>query len=173
MDIDETVIPFSADLIPEHAPKCRCSICTNKTAQLDELSNIDKTLAGNIDDDAIFQIQAKYYNEKVKKPLEKHGIKAPEITAKDCKKHFTTHTINPKRMLANDIKVIDSVQKFLVSSGLVKKNMITNEVKVNIPVLKQWSGLSRNKLDLLRYYKNEYPDESKSASSHGKIFNEI
>jgi len=173
MDIDETIIPFSDDLIPEHSKICKCTICTNKTAQLDELQHIDQTLAGNIDDDAIFQIQSKYYNEKVKKPLEQHGIKVPDITAKDCKKHFTRHTINPKRMIANDIKVIDSVQKFLVQNGLIKKNMITNQVNVNIPVLKQWSGLSRNKLDLLRYYKTEYPNENKNKRQQGKSFNQI
>lgn len=173
MDIDESIIPFSDDLIPEHSKICKCTICTNKNAQLDELANIDRTLAGHIHDDAIFQIQSKYYNEKVKKPLEQHGIKVPDITPKDCKKHFTKHTINPKRMLANDIKIIDSVQKFLVQNGLVKKNLITNQVNVNIPVLKQWSGLSRNKLDLLRYYKNEYPEEQNNKQHKGKIFNEI
>jgi hypothetical protein len=63
---------------------------------------------------------------------------------------------------------LDSAQRFLQSNGILNKNRGSGKLNLNLSFLKQWNVLSRNKLDLLRYYRQEYlREESEEQSSSG------
>ena len=59
-------------------------------------------------------------------------------------------------MLKNDIHFINNAQQFLQKNGVLNKNRRDGKLKMNMQFLKQWNILSRNKLDLLRYYRQEF-----------------
>ena len=146
----------------------------NKHVDLDELAEIDRELAGEVDDQTIFRLQAEYYNEKIRKPLLRHGEKCDRLTARDCEKHFKKHSVNPKRMLANDIKTIDALQSFLASRQMMKTNLCTGKSKVNFDVLKHWSLLCKQKLDLLRFYHSDFETrKEKRQKTDQHSFNDI
>ncbi len=153
-----------------------CYLCTHSNGGLtsggmkEQLDKIDSELCGKVEDEAIFALQAEWYKEHVYSPLKRHepDSTVPLITASDCKRHYMYHSINPKRLLCNDIKFLDNAQRFLQSNGILNKNRGTGKFSIDLSFLKQWNILSRNKLDLLRYFSSTYVvEEAGSGSSAG------
>jgi len=154
----------------------KCILCTHSNGALNsggmkaQLDRIDSELCGRVEDAAIFDLQAQWYKEHIYDPLRRHepDTHVPLITAEDCRQHYVLHAVNPRRMLKNDIQFLDSAQRFLQSNGILNKNRSSGKLNLNLSFLKQWNVLSRNKLDLLRYYRQEYlRDESEEQTSSG------
>ena len=153
-----------------------CILCTHSNGALNgggmklQLDRIDHELCGKVDDDAIFRLQAQWYKEHIFEPLRRHepDTYVHPLSADDCRRHYTYHSVNPKRMLKNDIQFLDNAQRFLQKSGILNKNRGTGKLNMNLSFLKQWNILSSNKLDLLRYYRQEYlRDEDVEGTSTG------
>lgn len=151
----------------ENAPET-CVLCTtsNNDARgctiIEELEKIDERLIGKVTDRAIFNLMAEWYNEKIKGPLIKYDPNAEvvDITPEICKMHFTHHTLNPKRIVKEDILFLNKAQEFLKANGVLKQNMSSGAYSVNTNYIKQWNILSKTKLDLMRYYKHEFSKET-------------
>ena len=154
---------FSTTNTPE-----TCVLCTtsNNDQQgstiIEELEKIDARLIGKVSDKAIFSLMAEWYEEKIRKPQCKYSPDTPvfQLTPEVCKRHFTFHAVNPKRILKNDIMFLNNAQTFLKENGVLKQNMSSGEYSVNSNYIKQWNILSKTKLDLLRYYKQEFSKET-------------
>jgi hypothetical protein len=144
-----------------------CVLCTSSNNDerghsiIEELKKIDDRLIGKVSDRAIFCLMAQWYDEKVKQPQLRYdnNAKVLEITPEICKKHFTHHDLNPKRIVKDDIQFINSAQTFLRENGVLKQNMSSGAYSINSNYIKQWNILSKTKLDLLRYYKNEFNND--------------
>ena len=151
----------------ENAPET-CVLCTtsNNDARgctiIEELEKIDERLIGKVTDRAIFNLMSEWYNEKIKGPLIKYDPNAEvvDITPEICKMHFTHHTLNPKRIVKEDILFLNKAQEFLKANGVLKQNMSSGAYSVNTNYIKQWNILSKTKLDLMRYYKHEFSKET-------------
>ena len=145
-----------------HTATVRCTV--GMKLQLDR---IDAELCGKVEDEAIFELQAQWYREHIFEPLRRHepDTYVPELTADDCRRHYTLHSVNPRRMLKNDIQFLDNAQRFLQKNGILNKNRSSGKLNMNMSFLKQWNVLSRNKLDLLRYYRQEYAREEEAEVS--------
>ena len=165
---------FEAQGKPD-APRGPCYLCTHSNAGLNsggmkaQLDKIDAELCGRIEDEAIFALQAEWYKEHVYLPLVRHEPESnpPIIDAEACKRHYTFHSVNPRRMLKNDIQFLDNAQRFLQKNGILNKNRASGKLNMNLSFLKQWNILSRNKLDLLRYYRQEYLREEDNEAGGG------
>ena len=159
----------------ENSPES-CILCTSSNNDergrsiVEELEKIDKRFIGKISDRAIFQLMADWYTEKVKNPLLKFDPNSQvlDLTPEFCKRHFTFHSMNPKRIVKEDILFLNNAQEFLKSNGVLKQNMTSGALSINNSYIKQWNILSKTKLDLLRYYKNEFSnDELEDGNSNG------
>jgi hypothetical protein len=168
-NLDDTIdgeepADFTEALFDERNAGYRCVLCTQSNATADgtgmrqQMDRIDHDLCGKVEDSAIFELQAEYYHEHIYKPLQRHEPEreVPRITADDCRRHYIYHCVNPRRMLKNDIHFINNAQQFLQKNGVLNKNRRDGKLKMNMQFLKQWNILSRNKLDLLRYYRQEF-----------------
>ena len=152
-----------------------CILCTHSNGALNgggmklQLDRIDAELCGKVEDEAIFALQAQWYMEHIYEPLLRHepDTFVPSLSADDCRRHYTLHSVNPRRMLKNDIQFLDNAQRFLQKNGILNKNRASGKLNMNLSFLKQWNILSRNKLDLLRYYRQEYlrDDEAEGTST--------
>jgi hypothetical protein len=179
MTYEEEPADFTEALFDKnnHRPEPgKCILCTHSNGALNgggmkaQLDRIDSELCGRVEDAAIFDLQAQWYKEHIYDPLRRHepDTHVPSITAEDCRQHYVLHAVNPRRMLKNDIQFLDSAQRFLQSNGILNKNRSSGKLNLNLSFLKQWNVLSRNKLDLLRYYRQEYlRDESEEQTSSG------
>lgn len=156
--------------------RMKCILCTHSNGGLNsggmkaQLDRIDKELCGRVEDSAIFELQAEWYKEHIYDPIRRHEPEnpVPLITAEDCRQHYVLHAVNPRRMLKNDIQFLDSAQRFLQSNGILNKSRSSGKLNMNLSFLKQWNVLSRNKLDLLRYYRQEYMrEESDEQTTSG------
>jgi hypothetical protein len=145
----------------EHGAGCRCPLCTHGDGGtgashqvLQQMEDIDRTMAGKVSDKAIWDLQANLYAKHVTEPLARQGIKAPVVTPDDCRKHFSRHRVNPKRIIGEDIKFISTMQKQFRRSQILSRNTHTGETKMNTAAVRQWTALSKHKLDLIKYYNN-------------------
>jgi len=145
----------------EHGQGCRCPLCihgdggTGASHQvLAQMEDIDRTMTGKVSDKAIWQLQANIYQKHVTEPLARQGIKAPTVTPEDCRKHFSRHRVNSKRLIGEDIKFISSMQKQFRRTQILSRNNQTGETKMNSQAIRQWTQLSKHKLDLIKYYNN-------------------
>lgn len=153
-----------------------CVLCTksnlgdNGTSLIDELRKIDNDLIGKASDAAIFQVMAKYYQETIRAPSQRHSPEQamPYLMASDFQKHFLFHDMNPKRMLKEDIKFLNDAQEFLKKNGIVTENATNGEKKLNMGYMKQWNGLAKTKLDLIRYYTTQFLGDGGSSGSVSK-----
>jgi len=172
MDIENEIINYDLDepakfterIFDEKNGGKKCLLCRHSNKEgdgkslKDQLDKIDKDLCGKIEDDAIFDLQAEFYEEKIRKPsMRLHPDQKFEVLcADDCRRHYLFHVVNPKRMLKNDIMFVDNAQRFLQENGVLRRNQTSGKYSIEMSYLKQWSILSRNKLDLVRYYRQEY-----------------
>jgi len=145
-----------------------CILCTSSNNDergcsiIEELKKIDDRLIGKVSDKAIFCLMAEWYEENVKKPQMNYDNNANvlDLTPEICKRHFTYHDLNPKRVVKDDIQFICQAQTFLKENGVLKQNVTNGAYSINTNYVKQWNLLSKTKLDLLRYYKNEFSNET-------------
>ena len=145
----------------EHGQGCRCPLCvhgdggTGASHQvLQQMEDSDRNMTGKVSDKAIWQLQANMYQKHVTEPLQRQGIKAPTVTPEDCRKHFSRHRVNSKRLVGEDIKFINSMQKQFRRTQILSRNTLTGETKMNAQAIRQWTQLSKHKLDLIKYYNN-------------------
>ena len=98
---------------------------------------------------------------KIRQPQLKfdNNAQVMKLTPEICRIHFTFHAMNPKRILKEDILFINNAQEFLKTNGVLKQNMSSGAYSINNGYMKQWNILSKTKLDLLRYYKQEFSNE--------------
>ncbi|MAD25873.1 MAG: hypothetical protein CMO44_17060 [Verrucomicrobiales bacterium] len=153
-----------------------CVLCTksnlgdNGTSLIDELRKLDNDLIGKASDAAIFQVMAKYYQETIRAPSQRHSPdqQMPYLMASDFQKHFLFHDMNPKRMLKQDIQFLNDAQEFLKKNGIVTENATNGAKKINMGYMKQWNCLSKTKLDLIRYYTSQFLSENNNTGSVSK-----
>ena len=145
----------------EHGEGCRCPLCMHGDGGtgashhvLQQMEDIDRTMTGKMSDKAIWQLQAKIYEKHVTEPLSRQGIKAPVVTPEDCRKHFSRHRVNSKRIVGDDIHFINTMQKQFRRTQILTRNTHTGETKMNTAAIRQWTALSKHKLDLIKYYNN-------------------
>lgn len=169
-------VSFSDEVFSSENPTESCVLCTTSNNDqrgstiIEELEKIDARLIGKVSDSAIFSLMEEWYEEKIRKPQCKYNpdIHVPTITAAMCRRHFTLHCVNPKRIVKNDILFLNNAQTFLKENGVLKQNMSNGAYSVNTNYIKQWNILSKTKLDLLRYYKQEFSKETlENGSSSG------
>lgn len=177
-DADEPADFSEALFDRRNGKRCQraCILCTHSNGDLNgggmklQLDRIDAELCGKVEDEAIFNLQSQWYKEHIYDPLRRHEPDSyvPELSADDCRRHYTLHAVNPRRMLKNDIQFLDNAQRFLQKNGILSKNRASGKLNMNLSFLKQWNILSRNKLDLLRYYRQEYlREEDTDATGTG------
>lgn len=169
-------VSFNDEVFSSDNPTESCVLCTTSNNDqrgstiIEELEKIDARLIGKVSDSAIFSLMEEWYEEKIRKPQCKYNpdINVPTITAAMCRRHFTLHCVNPKRIVKNDILFLNNAQTFLKENGVLKQNMSSGAYSVNSNYIKQWNILSKTKLDLLRYYKQEFSKETlENGSSSG------
>lgn len=173
-DMDEgEFVPcvFSDDEEEEHGDGCSCPLCVHGDGGTGEahhviqrMREIDEQLAGKVSDREIYRIQANLYKENVAEPLKRQGIDVPEVTPEDCKKHFASHSINPKRMMSNEIQFVNTMQKHVRKSRILSRNTVTGETRINDGAVRQWLQLSKHKMELLKFYRGAL---SKSSQGSG------
>ena len=154
-----------------HGSLCSCPLCTHGDGGTGEshhviqrMREIDEQLSGKVSDREIFRIQANLYKEHVSEPLKRQGIEAPELTAEDCKKHFSKHYINPKRMMANEIQFINTMQSHLRKNNILSRNNVTGETRINDGAVRQFLQLSKHKMDMLKFYRGALSKSTKSGT---------
>ena len=160
-------VSFSDSVFEQSCDAETCILCTSGNNDergrsiIEELEKIDARFIGKVSDNAIFNLMSNWYEEKVRQPQLKfdNNAQVPELTPEICRIHFTFHAMNPKRILKEDILFINNAQEFLKTNGVLKQNMTSGAYSINNSYLKQWSILSKTKLDLLRYYKQEFSNE--------------
>ena len=118
-----------------------------------QMEDIDDALTGTIQDNEIYAIQSQLYTHHVQRPLERQGITAPAITSEHCKNHFGKHRLNPRRVVANDIRFADTMQRYYATQKILSRNNQTGSTRLDSTAMKQWMQLSKHKLDLLKCYK--------------------
>lgn len=162
---------FSDDEEEEHNIDCQCPLCkhgdggTGNTHEiLSRMEEIDNQLTGTVRDDEIYRIQAEMFTEHVQKPLEKQGIKAPKVTPEICRDHFSKHRVNPKRVIAGDIRFVDTMQYHFRKQNILSRNNETGKTKINSNAVKQWIQLSKHKMELIKYYKGPLTKEEGAAT---------
>jgi len=124
------------------------------------MEEIDTALTGNIRDDDIYRLQAEMFTEHVQKPLEKQGLDAPTITPEMCRDHFSKHRVNAKRVIAGEIRFVDTMQYHFRKQNILSRNNQTGETRINTSAVKQWIQLSKHKMDLIKYYKGPLSKEA-------------
>lgn len=160
-------VSFSDSVFEQSCDAETCILCTSGNNDergrsiIEELEKIDARFIGKVSDNAIFNLMSTWYEEKVRQPQLKfdNNAQVPVLTPEICRVHFTFHAMNPKRILKEDILFINNAQEFLKTNGVLKQNMTSGAYSINNSYLKQWSILSKTKLDLLRYYKQEFSNE--------------
>ena len=151
----------------EHGELCSCALCTHGDENhhvIQRMREIDEQLAGKVSEKEIYRIQAKLYKEHVSDPLKRQGIEAPEVTPDDCKKHFSKHSVNPKRMMANEIQFISTMQNHVRKQNILSRNNVTGETRINDAAVRQWLQLSKHKMDLLKFYRGALSKGTKSGT---------
>ncbi|MAU13965.1 MAG: hypothetical protein CMH46_00310 [Muricauda sp.] len=173
-------IQINENIFEEPFTACECVLCTksnlgeNGKSIVDELRKIDNELIGKVTDNAIYSIMARYYQDTIRGPSQRHSpeLEMPYLMAQDFKNHFMFHDMNPKRMLKEDITFLNDAQEFLKKNGIVTENTTNGAKKINMGYMKQWNILSKTKLDLIRYYTTHYSesDESKQSATKPQEF---
>lgn len=169
-------IQLNENIFEEPFETSHCVLCTksnlgdNGSSLIDELKKIDNDLIGKVSDNAIFQVMARYYEETIRAPSQRHNpdLEMPHLIASDFKTHFMFHDMNPKRMLNQDIKFLHDAQEFLKKNGIVTENTTNGAKKINMGYMKQWNILSKTKLELIRYYTNQFLSEDTNGGSATK-----
>lgn len=169
-------IQINEAIFEEPFEASECVLCTksnlgdNGSSILDELRKIDNELIGKVSDTAIFSILARYYEETIRQPSQRHdpGSEMPFLNASDFKRHFLFHDMNMKRILKSDIKFLSDAQEFLKKNGIVTESSQNGQRKINSNYLKQWNILSKTKLDLVRYYTAQFLAEEETSGSASK-----
>ncbi len=160
-------VSFSDSVFEQDCNPETCLLCTSGNNDergrsiIEELEKIDARFIGKISDKAIFNLMANWYEEKIRQPQLKfdNNAQVMKLTPEICRIHFTFHAMNPKRILKEDILFINNAQEFLKTNGVLKQNMSSGAYSINNGYMKQWNILSKTKLDLLRYYKQEFSNE--------------
>lgn len=160
---------FSDDEEEEHGLDCGCPLCKHGdggTGEAHEIINkmeeIDVQMTGTMRDDEIYRIQSELYTEHVQKPLEKQGVDVPTITPEICREHFGKHRVNAKRVIAGEIRFVDTLQFHFRKQNILSRNNQTGETRINTSAVKQWISLSKHKMDLIKYYKGPLSKETGS-----------
>ena len=91
---------------------------------------------------------SKHNNER-KQPMIRQNINCPDLEVDMIAKHFCYHSINPKRMLKNDILFLNNAQSFLRQNGLLKENIASGTKSLNNGFMKQWNQISKTKIELI------------------------
>tara|TARA_B100000424_G_C22899686_1_gene478515 strand:+ start:199 stop:804 length:606 start_codon:yes stop_codon:yes gene_type:complete len=162
---------FSDDEEEEHDIDCGCPLCkygdggTGQSNQIvQRMEEMDSALTGTMRDDEIYKVQADLYKEYISEPLKKQGLNPPEITPDICKKHFSKHRINARRMIGREIQFCNTMQFHFRRQNILSRNNITGETRINTPSVKQWIQLSKHKLELIKYYKGPLSKELKGQT---------
>ena len=158
---------FSDDEEEEHGLDCQCPLCKHGdggTGQAHEIitrmEEIDVALTGTMRDDEIYRLQAELFTEHVEKPLKKQGLDAPSITPEQCRDHFSKHRVNAKRVIAGEIRFVDTMQYHFRKQNILSRNNQTGETRINSSAVKQWIALSKHKMELIKYYKGPLSKET-------------
>ena len=117
------------------------------------MEDIDRTMAGKVSDKAIWDLQANLYAKHVTEPLARQGIKAPVVTPDDCRAllaapgqpeahHRRGHQIHQHHAEAVPPQP-DSVAQHAHGRDQDEQAAV-----------RQWTALSKHKLDLIKYYNN-------------------
>ena len=151
--IDKPVSYNAPTNLQNHCILCsKSNTSLNGVTLLEEFQKIEDSLLGKVADMFIFETMKKYYDEKIKQPMLRQDINCPDIDVDMIAKHFCYHSINPKRMLKNDILFLNNAQSFLRQNGLLKENIASGTKSLNNGFMKQWNQISKTKIDLMRYY---------------------
>lgn len=160
---------FSDDEEEEHGIDCACPLCKHGDGGtgdaheiITKMEEIDVQMTGMVKDDEIYRIQSELYTEHVKKPLEKQGVEAPDITPEICRDHFAKHRVNAKRVIAGEIRFVDTMQYHFRKQNILSRNNQTGETRINTSAVRQWISLSKHKMDLIKYYKGPLAKEGSS-----------
>ena len=163
---------FSDDEEDEHGDACACPLCQHGDGGtgeahhvLERMRALDEELSGRVSDQTIFKLQADLYREHVQEPLKRQGVEVPEVTASDCKSHFNKHYINPKRMMASEIKFVNTIQSHVRKQKILSRNTVTGETRINDAAVRQWLQLSRHKMDLVKFYRGQLSKTQSSAKT--------
>ena len=150
-----------------HGELCSCPLCTHGDSNhhvINRMREIDVQLAGQVSEKEISRIQAKLYKTHVSDPLKAQGIEAPTLSASDVRKHFNRHSVNPRKMTANEIQFITTVQTHLRKNTMLSRNNVTGEVRVNDSSIRSWLQLSKHKMDLLKFYRGALSKDLKTGT---------
>lgn len=158
---------FSDDEEEDHGLDCQCPLCKHGDGGtgdsheiISRMEEIDVALTGTMRDDEIYKIQADLFTEHVQKPLEKQGLTAPTITPEMCRDHFSKHRVNAKRVIAGEIRFVDTMQRQFRKQNILSRNNQSGETRINSSAVKQWIQLSKHKMELIKYYKGPLSKES-------------
>lgn len=150
---------FSDDEEDNHDDDCECVLCaygdggSGEAHQvLSRMEEIDQQMVGKVSDDEIHRLQAELYNTHVLEPLKRQGIDAPVVTAEMCRKHFSKHRLNIKRMVGSEINFVNTMQRQVRRENILSRNNVTGQTRIDSAALKNWLHLSKHKLDLVKFY---------------------
>ena len=151
---------FSDDEEDEHGDDCECVLCSygdggsgEAHAVLERMQEIDQQLVGKVSDDEIHRLQAELYTTHVLEPLKRQGIEnVPEVTAEMCRKHFSKHRMNIRRLIGSEISFVNTMQKQVRRENILSRNNVTGQTKIDNGALNNWLKMSKHKLDLVKFY---------------------
>lgn len=138
----------------DDTPKCKnhscvlCEYADDAGGALHYLKKLDVALGGRTDDTILAQMQLESYETLFYKPMKARGLDVPQLTRSALMEHFSSHDINPLRVLRRDLTRLQSIQDTLCP----RARDHTGQLKFNAADGRQWAALERMKMDLVRQY---------------------
>ena len=121
-------------------------------------------MTGNTSSEEIYKTLAALYDAQVRQPLLNQGLEAPEITVEQLRKHYTLHRLNLKDIVSKEILEINNMQVHFRKNQVATMNTKTGRKTINPRVMGEWIKLSKQKLDLIKYYRTSVGNEKKNEA---------
>ena len=112
------------------------------------LEAADRALGGRTDDRILAQMQLESYETLFYNPMKARNLDVPALTVEALMEHFSSHDINPLRVLRRDLTRMQSIQDTLCP----RARDHTGQIRFNGTDARQWAALERMKMDLVRQY---------------------
>jgi hypothetical protein len=146
----------------------KCPICTHNAGEascIQKMNEIEESLTGTVSPEEIYRIQYQMYDHQVKKPLERQGMKVPEISIANIRNHYQNHRMNMHMIISKEILFVNEMQRQMRKSQIAVKNIRTGKKRLLLKEMDQWQKLSKHKLDLIKYYNGPLAKKAKGNAS--------
>lgn len=143
------------------APCPLCDLATSECVQA--MNACSDRLAGEVSETRLCGIQLEIWNKRMQ-PLRQQNRPVPLLTLQMVKTHYTKHRVCPQRSVAEDVRVLENMQRCLRRTGLVDYDQDNNKVLVHRGS-SEYCRISKQKADLLKLYAMLEKEKRKTNSN--------